>query len=764
MPALQRLQVRWQVVWGTPPERVTSATVWVDLPLADYSVDLGASFSSSDAFPRARPASGRITIISRDGRYSPSATSRPSGAPDAELLKRRSAVRWQWQDPGSAVWQTRWTGSLTDLEDSGDDQVSARLESAQTQELAARTTIEEGDTTGATLLVEFGVVSAVTPPQDTLLTMPDLRRRRLTIISDLAEVMASWPIELHTSQLCILAPADVTIARMNAAPVLDLSARITGAYQVEACDTMRTSRIRYAFGSPSGGQNFDTVMETVSVDLSPGESLDGDVEAPAANQNYLWKIAYDSGDFTSPEARIANTILAEDATPVPGYGSPPTDVDPTTNPDLRTVSAFLNLIGFITPSTAAAYVFDDALITVTVAIPTLDVMTDDLRVTIVPRGDSRGARVIIRNVATESGRTWLQWSGAWRDVTTRYEEYWVDPVWVFADASVAALTLFRNQWMTLFPTAIELLGSGLNARFVGNVRQFQVWGRLLHEVTARTEPWVVDRVAPPTYRYRGSLDILANRQADPGRGGNYIYATNDTLVTDDATASPQEWWRTDDTVSAQRLADTLAVPRTFLQCTILDWPAAGESNAHTIGTCDIIRITFFDPTRNLSVEAPFAVIGMQHNGEVGSPGQTTLRLLSLTRQPAAPTGITVNRLNNQRVRATWTEEDTIYGSAALGTDVEYRLTHETDWTAIEVAAGIDTERLEAPAADGTWEVRLRTLSTAGTGGLVRARLRVALESFHKRCCILAPQHLVSLSRERGTANANLDHIPMPALR
>ncbi len=331
MPALQRLEVRWQVVWGTPPERVTDATVWADLPLADYSVDLGASFSSSDAFPRARPASGRITIISRGGRYSPSATSRPAGSPDAELLKRRSAIRWQWQDPGTTIWQTRWTGSLTDLEDSGDDEVRAQLQSAQTQELAARTTIEEGDTTGAALLREYGVVSAVTPPQDTLLTMPDLRRRRLTIISDLAEVMASWPIELHTSQLCILAPADVTIARMNAAPLLDLQARITGAYQVEACDTMRTSRIRYEFGSPSGGQNFDTLVATESIDLAPGESVGVDAVVPVANQNYLWKIDYDSGDFTDPEVRITNTPLAEDTTPVPGYGLPPAPPGATYN-------------------------------------------------------------------------------------------------------------------------------------------------------------------------------------------------------------------------------------------------------------------------------------------------------------------------------------------------------------------------------------------------------------------------------------------------
>ena len=738
MPALQRLQVRWQVVWGTPPERVTAATVWVDLPLADYSVDLGASFSSSDAFPRARPASGRITIISRDGRYSPSATSRPTGAPDAELLKRRSAVRWQWQDPGSAVWQTRWTGSLTDLEDSGDDQVSARLESAQTQELAARTTIEEGDTTGATLLVEFGVVSAVTPPQDTLLTMPALRRRKLTIINDLSEVMASWPIELHTSQLCILAPADVTIARMNAAPLIDLQARITGAYQVEACDTMRTSRIRYTFGNPAFGQNFDTLVGTASIDLGPGESLDVDAVVPVANQNYLWKIDYDSSDFTSPEARIANTVLPEDSTPVPGYGSPPTIVQESTNPELRSVSAFVSLIPFSTPGTATETTFLDALITVTVAVPPLTVMTDDLRVTVAPSGDSRSARVIVRNVATESGRRWLYWEGAWRDEDlgpileafgTRSPHGGIGSTGVIYLGEAAADENFlleeayiqdlANAQME-FPTAVYF--TFLGARKVPVTTPHGMgwrvgWVARYREVAGvRTEPWVVDRVAPPTYRYRATLEILANRQADPGRGGNYIYASNDALVTDDATASPQEWWRTDDLVSAQRLADTLAVPRTFLQCTILDWPAAGESNAHTIGTCDIIRVTFDDPTRNLNVEAPFAVIGMQHNGEVGRPGQTTLRLLSLTRQPAAPTSIVVTR-SGQSLSGSWVEEETIWGSAALGTEVQYRPTADVAWTdAPEVAAGTHAfSALSAPTNQGNWEVRLRTLSTAGVG-------------------------------------------------
>ena len=737
MPALQRLEVRWQVVWGTPPEQVTDTTVWTDLPLADYSVDLGASFSSSDAFPRARPASGGITIISRNGRYSPSATTRPSGSPDAELLKRRSAIRWQWQNPGTTIWQTRWRGSLTDLEDSGDDQVSARLQSAQTQELAARTTIEEGDTTGAALLVEYGVVSAVTPPQDTLLTMPDLRRRRLTIISDLAEVMASWPIELHTSQLCILAPADVTIARMNAAPLFDLGARITGAYQVEACDTMRTSRIRYAFGSPSGGQNFDTVMATTSVDLAPGESVEVDAEAVAVNQNYLWKIDYDSGDFAaSPEARIANTPLEGDSTPVPGYGSPPILVNAAGNPELRTPSAFLNSVPFSPLGTAMTITFVDDLIDVTVAVPSLTVMTDDLRVTVVPAADSRSARIVIRNVATESGRQWLHWEGAWRDLPSIPASTYL--VRVHADRYVpagqfSALTreaiVIKNNLATIYPGAIPS-GSfqypipneldGINHPPDPDQPQGGQWRRwytfLEYDTSTRTEPWIVDAVAPPTYRYRASLDILANRQADPGRGGNYIYATNDALVTDDATASPQEWWRTDDVVSAQRLADTLAVPRTFLQCTILDWPAAGETTAHTIGTCDLIRITFDDPTRNVTVEAPFAVIGMTHNGEIGRPGQTTLRLLSLTRPPEAPTRIVVNR-SGQTLRGSWVEEETIWGSKALGTDVQYRLTTDVAWTdATRVAAGTRAfSGLSARRASGTWEVRLRTVSTAGVG-------------------------------------------------
>ena len=730
MPALQRLEVRWQVVWGTPPERVTATTVWVDLPLADYSVDLGASFSSSDAFPRPHPASGGLTIISRNGRYSPSATSRPTGAPDAELLKRRSAVRWQWQNPGTSVWRTRWTGSLTDLEDSGDDEVSARLQSAQTDDLAARTTIEEGDTTGATLLREFGVVSAVTPPQDTLLTMPDLHRRKLTIISDLAEVMASWPIELHTGQLCILAPADVTIARMNAAPLLDLGARITGAYQVEACDTMRTSRIRYAFGSPSGGQDFDTVMETAAVDLDPGESKDIEVEAPAANQNYLWKIDYDSGDFTDPEARITNTILPEDTTPVPGYGPAPAIIQESTNPEFRTVSAFTSLIPFVTPGTVAIKFFDDALITVTVAVPTLDVMSGDLRVTIAPREDSRGARVVIRNVATAPGRRWLYWEGAWRDEDTARNRQTLGPHMFYSGvSSVSGLPsgVYRAlrdyveaNFATLVPNAIIIGRVGVSGRPTTRRGEegFEIFWVINHTdvPNTRTEPYIVDRVAPPTYRYRGSLQILANRQSDQGRSGNYIYATNSALVTDDATASPQEWWRTDDLMSAQRLADTLAVPRTFLQCTILDWPAAGESNAHTIGTCDLIRITFTDTTRNVSVQAPFAVIGMQHSGESGSPGQTTLRLLSLTRPPEAPTRIMVSR-SGQTLRGSWVEEETIWGSAALGTDVQYRLTTDVAWTdATRVAAGTRTfSGLSARRASGTWEVRLRTVSTAGVG-------------------------------------------------
>ena len=739
MPALQRLEVRWQVVWGTPPERATAMTVWADLPLANYSVDLGASFSSSDAFPRPRPASGRITIISRDGRYSPSATSRPFGAPDAELLKRRSAIRWQWRDPNSATWQTRWTGALTDLEDSGNDEVSARLQSAQTEDLAARTTIEEGDTTGATLLREFGVVSAVTPPQDTLLTMPALRRRKLTIISDLAEVMASWPIELHTGQLCLLAPADVTIARMNAAPLLDLHARVTGAYQVEACDTMRTSRVRYEFGNPSGSQGFDTIMATTPIDLEPGESLDLDVEGPAANQNYLWKIAYDFGDFVDPKARIANAFSTVSTTPVPGYGSPPTRISTRTNPTRRSRAAFLALIPFITPSRATTSRFVDGVITVTVAVPSSDTMADDLRITVVPAADSRSARVSIRNVATESGRQWLHWSGAWRDhagevvgqrefgqpVTSRWRVQ--ATIATIQSARIRAgrvqASVFWANWRTLFPTAIRVVrstqyyqtvsSSHVSPNFIVTSR----WAaRMYFPGTVRTEPWVVDRVAPPTYRYKASLQILANRQTAVGRGGNYIYASNPALATDDASASPEEWWRTNDLMSAQRLADTLAIPRTFLRCTILDWPAAGESNAHTIGTCDLIRITFTDPTRNVSVEAPFAVIGMQHSGESGSPGQTTLRLLSLTRPPEAPTRIVVNR-SGQTLRGSWVEEETIWGSAALGTDVQYRLTTGAAWTdATRVAAGTRTfSGLSARRASGTWEVRLRTVSTAGVG-------------------------------------------------
>ena len=409
MPALQRLEVRWQVVWGTPPEQVTDTTVWTDLPLADYAFDLGASFGSADTFPRPKPAAGRITIISRNGIYSRSATVRPVGAVDRDLLQRRSAIRWQWRDPNSATWQTRWTGALTDLEDSGNDEVSARLQSAQTEDLAARTSIEAGDTTGATLLKQFGVVLAVEPPQDTLLTLPEQRRRTMTILSDLAEVMASWPIELHTGQFCVMAPADVTVARMNAAPLLDLYARAAGPYRVEACDTMRTSRVRYKFPDQSGSQDFDTVMETVAVRLSPGRSLDVTVDAPQANQNFLWKSDYETAvDMNTPTARLtAGQILSSYATPVPGYGSPPVAINPATNPTLRTRTAFLRLIPYRTPGTSTTHTFRDGVINVTMAIPTAAVMSADLRVTVSPSDDSRSARVVIKNVGTSPGRTVL---------------------------------------------------------------------------------------------------------------------------------------------------------------------------------------------------------------------------------------------------------------------------------------------------------------------------------------------------------------------
>ncbi len=231
----------------------------------------------------------------------------------------------------------------------------------------------------------------------------------------------------------------------------------------------------------------------------------------------------------------------------------------------------------------------------------------------------------------------------------------------------------------------------------------------------RTEPWVVDRIAPPTYRYRASLDILANRQTAPGRGGNYIYASNPALIVDDDTASPQEWWRTDDVEAAQRLADTLAVPRTFLRCTLLDWPAAGDAPAHTFTPCQIYRVTFQDFTRNISIEEPYAVIGMQHHGESGRPGQTTLRLLSLRRPPAAPTGVTVQR-SGQTLLVRWTEELAIWGSESTGTDVQYRLRTVTTWTsAIDVAPNTYEVTLPVPPGAAFHEVRLRSTSTAGIG-------------------------------------------------
>ena len=270
----------------------------------------------------------------------------------------------------------------------------------------------------------------------------------------------------------------------------------------------------------------------------------------------------------------------------------------------------------------------------------------------------------------------------------------------------------------MYPNAIRYVSfDGSDRRREGPTSYEYRWRVTLERrVFKRTQPWVVSRVAPPTYYYRGSLPILANRQTEVGRGGDFIYARNRTLTTDDAEASPQEWWRDDDLVSAQRLADTLAIPRTFLQCTVLDWPLVGETTAHTISTCDIIRISFDDPTRNITVEAPFAVIGMQHSGESGSPGQTTLRLLSLTRPPEAPTRIVVNR-SGQTLRGSWVEEETIWGSKALGTDVQYRLTTDVAWTdATRVAAGTRAfSGLSARRASGTWEVRLRTVSTAGVG-------------------------------------------------
>ena len=724
MPALQRLAVRWQVVWGMPPEQVTDTTVWTDLPLADYAFDLGASFGSADTFPRPKPAAGRITIISRNGIYSRSATVRPVGAVDRDLLQRRSAIRWQWRDPNSATWQTRWTGALTDLEDSGNDEVSARLQSAQTEDLAARTSIEAGDTTGATLLTRFGVVIAVAPPQDTLLTLPEQRRRTMTILSDLAEVMASWPIELHTGQFCVMAPADVTVARMNAAPLLDLYARATGPYRVEACDTMRTSRVRYKFPDQSGSQDFDTLMETLAVSLSSGRSLDVTVNAPQANQNFLWKSDYETAvDMTAPTARLSSRHIPSTAvTPVPGYGSPPVAINAATNPTLRSRTAFLRLIPYRTPGTSTTHTFRDGVINVRMAIPTAAVMSADLRVTVSPSDDSRSARVVIRNVGTSPGRTVLSWSGAWRDVpSTRVVTYTSERDAVFVhrghveegERQVAWITA---NWRTRYPLAVRFI----SARFFhsGN-NPIKVWHTVTLEVGgrfARTQPWRYSRVVPPTYHYRGSLPILANRQTEVGRGGDFIYARNPTLATDDAEASPQEWWRDDDLVSAQRLADTLAIPRTFLRCTVLDWPLVGETTAHTISTCDIIRISFDDTTRNITVQAPFAVIGMQHQGEVGSPGQTTLRLLSLTRPPEAPTRIVVSR-SGQTLRGSWVEEETIWGSKALGTDVQYRLTTDVAWTdATRVAAGTRTfSGLSARRASGTWEVRLRTVSTAGVG-------------------------------------------------
>ncbi len=419
MPALQRIPDRWQVIWGIPPESVTPTSVWTLLSVAGYRLEMGASFVSHDSFPRPRPAGGRLTIISRNGRYSPWAGDRPAGSPDVELLQRRSAVRWQWQDPTDGAWRNRWTGALTDLDDAGNDEVSARLQSPLTEEMAARTTIEAGDTTGSALLRQFGVVSAIAPPQDTLLTMPGFQRRTLTIVSDLAEVMSSWPMETHAGQICYFAPADVTIARMNDAPLLDLQNRLTGAYQIEHCDTMRQSRVRYPFGSPSGSQLFDTLMMTAGINLATGENLILDVDAPTAGENYLWKINYSVGDFTDPEAQIANELEPEDATPVPGYGAPPVAIDSAGNPTLRSVPAFLTLIGFVTPGTAKTATIVDGLITVTAAIPTAAVLAADLRVTVAPRPDSQSARVVVSNVATEAGRQWLHWSGAWRDVSAR---------------------------------------------------------------------------------------------------------------------------------------------------------------------------------------------------------------------------------------------------------------------------------------------------------------------------------------------------------
>ena len=729
MPALQRLNVRWQVVWGTPPEQVTETTVWADLPLADYTFNLGASFSSSDTFPRPRPATGRATIISRNGVYSLSATFRLTGAIDRDLLRRRSAIRWQWQDPGASVWQTRWTGSLTDLEDSGDDRVGGRLQSAQTEDLAARTSIEAGDTTGATLLNQFGVVVAVEPPQDTLLTLPDLRRRTMTILSDLAEVMASWPIELHSGQFCLLAPSDVTVERMNAAPLLDLYARATGAYRVEACDTMRTSRVRYAFGSPSGLQDFDTLMTTADINLTPGRSLELDVPPTQPNQNYLWKIDYETGvDVETPTARLSQTqARTSDVTPVPGYGAPPTVINPATNPPLRSLSSFRALFPFGTPSSSTRNVFRDGVINVFVARPTPTVMSSDLTVTVAPAEDSRSARVVIRNVATSPGRSVISWSGAWRDAPgTREQTHAGPPLGIFThdidlqDELARQLAWIRANWRTEFPLGLRLISATSYFSRSGHGPFFSTvyWRAVIEYVgpSVRTQPWRVNRVEPPTFHYRGSLPILANRQLEVGRGGDYIYARNSTLATDDAEASPQEWWRTDDLVSAQRLADTLAVPRTFLQFTFLDWPAVGQPSTHTIGTCEILRLAFDDTTRNLTVRGPFAIIGMQHTGEVGSPGRTTLRLLSLTRPPEAPTSITVTRLNAERVRVSWIEEETIWGSEARGTTIEYRLTHETDWTSVTVPAGTYTQRLFAtPSSEGSWEARLRTVSTAGVG-------------------------------------------------
>ena len=468
------------------------------------------------------------------------------------------------------------------------------------------------------------------------------------------------------------------------------------------------------------------MMETVAVRLSPGRSLDVTVDAPQANQNFLWKSDYETAvDMNTPTARLtAGQILSSYATPVPGYGSPPVAINPATNPTLRTRTAFIGLIPYRTPGTRTTHTFRDGVINVTMAIPTAAVMSADLRVTVSPSDDSRSARVVIKNVGTSPGRTVLRWSGAWRDAQGTSRGTYVGPweIWHTGQPrSVVESHLERNvaaNWRMFHPSASRYVSfDGSDRRREGPTTYEYRWRVTLERrVFRRTQPWVVSRVAPPTYYYRGSLPILANRQTEVGRGGDFIYARNRTLTTDDAEASPQEWWRDDDLVSAQRLADTLAIPRTFLQCTVLDWPLVGETTAHTISTCDIIRISFDDPTRNITVEAPFAVIGMQHSGESGSPGQTTLRLLSLTRPPEAPTRIVVSR-SGQTLRGSWVEEETIWGSAALGTDVQYRLTTDVAWTdATRVAAGTRTfSGLSARRASGTWEVRLRTVSTAGVG-------------------------------------------------